>query len=130
VLLDQLVQPAAPVVDYLTRFSGLTAAMLCGVECTRAQAREKLLQLVPAQAVLVGHSLENDLKALGLVHERVLDTRYERRTRASTHTHTHTHAHTHTHTHAHARTRTLTHTHTHTHARTHTRAAQGSNGRS
>jgi len=51
--------------------------MLRGVSTTIDQARERVLELLgpqPEHAFLVGHSLENDLKALRLRHPRVLDT--------------------------------------------------------
>ena len=74
VLLDELVRPARRVLNYHTRFSGITAEKLEGVETTLEQARERLLELVHAETVLVGHALENDLRALRLLHSRVVDT--------------------------------------------------------
>ena len=74
VLLDELVRPARRVLNYHTRFSGITAEKLSGVETTLERAREMLLQLVHAETVLVGHALENDLRALRLLHSRVVDT--------------------------------------------------------
>ena len=74
VLLDELVRPARRVLNYHTRFSGITAEKLSGVETTLERAREMLLELVHAETVLVGHALENDLRALRLLHARVVDT--------------------------------------------------------
>ena len=74
VLLDELVRPARRVLNYHTRFSGITAEKLSGVETTLEQAREMLLRVVHAETVLVGHALENDLRALRLLHARVVDT--------------------------------------------------------
>lgn len=74
VLLDELVRPARRVLNYHTRFSGITAEKLSGVETTLERAREMLLELVHAETVLVGHALENDLRALRLLHSRVVDT--------------------------------------------------------
>jgi len=48
--------------------------MLEGVSTTLPQIQRRIIELVPAEALLVGHSLESDLQALRLVHERVLDT--------------------------------------------------------
>lgn len=73
-LLDELVRPARPVLDYNTRWSGLTAESLAGVTTTQEEARARLLGLMRRDTVLVGHSLENDLLALRLCHARVLDT--------------------------------------------------------
>ena len=46
------------------RFSGITAAMLQPVTTIVSDVQAKLLRLLPRDAVLVGHSLDNDLMAL------------------------------------------------------------------
>lgn len=48
--------------------------MLENVTTKLCQVQAALLQMVGAGDVLVGHSLENDLKALKMVHLRCLDT--------------------------------------------------------
>ena len=75
VLLDALVKPRAAVVDHLTRHSGITAAMLAPVETRLEQVQCWFLGTVGStETVLVGHSLENDLAALKIVHPTVCDT--------------------------------------------------------
>jgi hypothetical protein len=44
------------------------------VAVTLAQAQVAFLRLVSAETVLVGHGLENDLRALKITHTRCVDT--------------------------------------------------------
>ncbi|KAL3141146.1 hypothetical protein ABBQ38_003496 [Trebouxia sp. C0009 RCD-2024] len=74
VLLDELVLPDTPIVNYNTSFSGITPAMMKGVTTTLAQMQQRILQHVGPDTFLVGHSLENDLRVMKLVHLKVLDT--------------------------------------------------------
>ncbi|KAF8948955.1 hypothetical protein BGZ47_000630 [Haplosporangium gracile] len=71
---DELVMPENPILDYLTQYSGMTAARLNGVTTRLAEVQEKLKEFVDYNTILVGHSLENDMKVLKLAHPFIIDT--------------------------------------------------------
>jgi RNA exonuclease 1 len=67
--LDILVHPEAPVVDYNTRYSGITAQSFSNVEndgiSTFHNLRNAVLpKIIGPKTILIGHSLENDLASL------------------------------------------------------------------
>ncbi|KAF8554782.1 ribonuclease H-like protein [Imleria badia] len=78
VVYDTLVKPPKPVIDYLTKWSGITEASLATATTTLAEVQTHLLTLLaPAgrpTSTLVGHSLESDLKALRFCHPLCIDT--------------------------------------------------------
>ncbi|EFA85351.1 RNA exonuclease 1 [Heterostelium album PN500] len=74
VILDEYVKPKNEIIDYLTQYSGITAKTLATVTTTLADIQQRLLTLVKKNTILIGHSLENDLKAMKFIHDRVIDT--------------------------------------------------------
>ncbi|CAH8570990.1 unnamed protein product [Heterobilharzia americana] len=74
VVFDRLVKPPNPVEDYLTRFSGITRDMLASIDTTLADVQKELNEVLPGDAILVGHSIGNDLEAMKVFHPYLIDT--------------------------------------------------------
>ncbi|XP_076752371.1 uncharacterized protein LOC143424282 isoform X1 [Xylocopa sonorina] len=74
VVYDALVKPDAEVIDHNTRFSGITAKDLSRASKTLKDVQKDLTSFVNAETILIGHGLENDLRALRILHTTVIDT--------------------------------------------------------
>ena len=72
--LDKYVLPKLLVSDYFTQYSGITPAHLCAATSTLQEIQTELLTLLTPTTILLGHSLDSDLKALKLTHPLVIDT--------------------------------------------------------
>ena len=71
---ETLVLPEKKIVDYNTRFSGIKEADLIGVRTNLRDVQAQLLFKLDAKDILIGHSLESDLRAVKLLHSTVVDT--------------------------------------------------------
>ncbi|KAJ7094675.1 Rexo1 protein [Mycena belliarum] len=73
---DELVRmdDGVEVIDYNTRFSGVTADDYAKAALPLSAIRESLDTLINTETVLIGHGLENDLKTLRIIHHVVVDT--------------------------------------------------------
>lgn len=74
VVFHSLVKPHNQITNYLTKFSGITPDMLVDVETRLSDVQDKLREIIPANAILIGQSLNSDLHALKMMHPYVIDT--------------------------------------------------------
>ncbi|KAK5611110.1 hypothetical protein CRENBAI_022021 [Crenichthys baileyi] len=74
VIYDTFVRPDNEVIDYNTRFSGISEEDVKGNHTSLREVQETLLSFISADTILVGHGLETDLCLLKLLHGRVVDT--------------------------------------------------------
>lgn len=80
VLIDALVKPKETVINWRSTITGITEATMASAEaqgnvlygCQGAQ--EELWKYVDSNTVLVGHAILNDLKALKIIHPKVVDS--------------------------------------------------------
>ncbi|KAJ0108557.1 rna exonuclease [Diaporthe amygdali] len=80
VLIDKLVFPDEPLLNYNTRFSGVTYGQMNRARSLGdcffgiAEAREAIWQFVGPDTIVVAHSGQNDLTSLRWLHKNIVDT--------------------------------------------------------
>ncbi|CAD5111629.1 DgyrCDS922 [Dimorphilus gyrociliatus] len=73
-VIEMKVLPSTPIIDYNTRFSGLSEENMKGVTYSLQEAQDILRDIISSRSILIGHSLESDLIALKISHRCVVDT--------------------------------------------------------
>ncbi|KJH41001.1 hypothetical protein DICVIV_13028 [Dictyocaulus viviparus] len=73
-VIDCVFHPDHDLVDPNTQYSGLSEEEIESSSMTLSDARDLLFEVVNSNKILIGHGLENDLKALRIVHDAVVDT--------------------------------------------------------
>lgn len=72
---ESLVCPDNEIIDYNTRYSGISAKdFASGQHKNIKEVQNDLMGFINADTILVGHGLENDLRSLNLIHNNILDT--------------------------------------------------------
>ncbi|XP_076831542.1 uncharacterized protein LOC143476996 isoform X2 [Brachyhypopomus gauderio] len=74
VVYDTFVKPNNEVIDYNTRYSGVSEDEVKASSPSLQEVQAVLLSFISKDTILVGHGLENDLCALKLLHSAVVDT--------------------------------------------------------
>ncbi|CEP24780.1 unnamed protein product [Cyberlindnera jadinii] len=74
VLIDEYVKPEEEITDYLTKYSGITEELLKDVTTTLKDIQKKIQSIVSSKDYLIGHSLENDLNVMKIMHPNIVDT--------------------------------------------------------
>jgi RNA exonuclease 1 len=64
---ETLIKPINPVLDYNTRFSGLTEYDLRYINTTMKDVQTTLLNMFSDKSIVIGHSLDGDLRALRVI---------------------------------------------------------------
>lgn len=71
---ETLVRPYNSIIDYMTPYSGITSEMMANVTKTLKEVQIDLRKILPADAILVGQSLNCDMIALQMMHPYIIDT--------------------------------------------------------
>lgn len=71
---ESKVKPSHPILDYKSKYSGITEESLRYCSKRLVDVQQDLLKMFDKDSILIGHSLDSDLKALKMVHYNVVDT--------------------------------------------------------
>lgn len=73
-VIDEYFKPKGKVTDYATEVSGITEEILNTASNELSDLVDVLSKYADSNTIFIGHSLENDLRAMKLVHYKIIDT--------------------------------------------------------
>jgi len=71
-VMDELCKPHNCIIDLITRYSGIKELSTATLDLDGV--KEKMAEIMSRDTIIIGQGLENDLNALRLIHEKVIDT--------------------------------------------------------
>jgi len=74
VLYRTYIKPETEIIDYNSAYSGIYENTLANIDITLSEVQETLKEHIHEDTILVGHSLDNDLRALRISHKNCIDT--------------------------------------------------------
>ncbi|KII61366.1 RNA exonuclease 1 [Thelohanellus kitauei] len=74
IIYDKFVKPRNRIRDYNTKYSGIYEYNLIYCETRVEDVHKELAVIISHETILIGHAIENDLKALKIIHDKVIDT--------------------------------------------------------
>lgn len=74
IVYEKLIKPSNDIIDYNTKFSGITKKDMQKVTDNLGTVQRELLEYISAETILIGHGLESDLRVLRLLHKKIIDT--------------------------------------------------------
>lgn len=76
VVYKEILRPEDPVYNANTFVHGLTRHQIESAEISVRECRQKFLELISSDSILVGHDIKSDLRALKIVHYKIIDTQH------------------------------------------------------
>ncbi|XP_055680060.1 uncharacterized protein LOC129788082 [Lutzomyia longipalpis] len=76
VVMDHLVKPKNRIINFNTKYSGITKKMMATATENLASVQAKVLALFHSETIIVGHGLVNDMRSLKLIHGVFFDTEF------------------------------------------------------
>ncbi|GFQ66366.1 RNA exonuclease 5 [Trichonephila clavata] len=71
---NSMVKPDSKITEYSTQFGGISENMLKGATVKLSEVQQQVQRLLPANAILIGQSLNHGLHSLRMIHPYVIDT--------------------------------------------------------